>query len=159
MQPSITKQQRELIQLLRPFSGNQGTQIISEMKKKLKKCLPANVKTTITYESTKLLSQFHVKAKTKFEYQYNLVYFSKCFDVHFKDTYVGKTDWRTTGRITDHKKWDKNFHIPEHFSKNFKILNSNYRNNIKRKISKALYIQKIKPFLNVKRKIKLNLYN
>ena len=33
-----------------PFSGNQGTQILSKMRKELKNCLPDNVKTTITYE-------------------------------------------------------------------------------------------------------------
>ena len=51
------------IQLLLPFSENQGTQILSKMSKDLKKCPLANVnvKTTIGYENTKLSPQFSVK--------------------------------------------------------------------------------------------------
>ena len=54
------------------------------MRNKLKKFFPANVKTTITYESTKLSLQFPVKGKTKFKHQLNLVYFSKCPEVNCK---------------------------------------------------------------------------
>ena len=82
------------IQLLLPFSENQGTQILSKMSKDLKKCPLANVnvKTTIGYQNTKLSPQFSVKYKTKFKHQHNLVYFCKCPDFKCKDAYVGETD-------------------------------------------------------------------
>ena len=66
-------------------------------------------------------------------------------------------------------KIDKNSHILEHcheiqhsqvWKTYFKILNDNYRNNIKREIGEVLHMQTIKPTLNAKEKsIKLNLYN
>ena len=40
----------------------------------MKKYLPATVKTTISYEGIKLLSQFPIKDKTKFEQQLNLFF-------------------------------------------------------------------------------------
>lgn len=47
------KMDEEQIQLLLSFSGFQGTQTLSKMRRDLRKCCPANIKTTFTYESTK----------------------------------------------------------------------------------------------------------
>lgn len=68
---SNNKANEEQIKLHLPFSGNQGAKTIKSKKKQLKKCLPANVKTTISYERIKLLSQFLVKDKTKPEHKHN----------------------------------------------------------------------------------------
>ena len=54
-------------QLFLPFSGKQGIQLLSKMKKQLKKCIPSNVKTNITYEGTKLSKKIPAKGRTKFE--------------------------------------------------------------------------------------------
>ena len=67
----------------------------------MRKCFPANVKTTITCEGMRLFPQFPVKDKNKFEHQDNLVYFTKCPDVNCKDTYVRETNQKITERITD----------------------------------------------------------
>lgn len=58
------------------------------MKTYLKKCIPVNAKTTITYEGTKLLTQFPVKDKIKLELHHDLFYFSKCPDFNCKEKYV-----------------------------------------------------------------------
>ena len=164
-----SKENTEQIQLLLPFSGNQGSNLLTKMKKELKKHLPNNVKTLITYEGTKLSTKFQVKDKTKFEHRHNITYYSCCPNINCSDSYVGETERRIKERIIDHNKRDKKSHLLKHARENghnhvwkddFKILNSNYRNSIKRKISEALYIRQLKPTLNVKEKsIKLNLYN
>ena len=69
----------------------------------------------------------------------------------------------------NHNKRDESSHLLKHTRENqhihawnddFKILNGNYKNNRKRKISKALYIRTLKPTFNVKEKsIRLELYN
>ena len=41
-----------------PFSGKQGIQLLSKMKKQLKKRIPSNVKTCIAYKGTKLSTRF-----------------------------------------------------------------------------------------------------
>ena len=63
--------------------------------------------------------------------------------------------------MQDHKNRDKNFHLLKHsreksrthvWENDFKILGNNYQSNIKRKISKALYIRQLKPTLNAHEK-------
>ena len=129
------------------------------------------MKTYITYEATKLLTQFPVKDGTKFEHRHNIynVYFSFCPNVTCNKTHVGETDRRIKERIIDHNKRDKSLHLLKHDCEtqhihvcidNFIILNDNYKNNIKRKTSETLYIRTLKPTLNVKEKlIRLELYN
>ena len=157
------------LQLFLPFSGKQGIQLLSKMKKQLKKRIPSNVKTCITYEDTKLSTQFPVKDRTKFEHRHNIVYFSCCPNATCNDTYVGETDRRIKERIMDHNKRDKSSHLLKHaresqhthvWKDDFKILSGNYKSSVKRKISEALYIRTLKPTLNVKEKsIRLELYN
>ena len=64
------------------------------MKKHLKKTLPENVKTIITYQSKKLSSKFPTKDKTEFQHQNNLVYYSRCPNYQCKEDYVGESDRR-----------------------------------------------------------------
>ena len=55
------------------------------------------MKTCITYEDTKLSTQFSMKDRTKFEHRQNIVYFSRCPNVTCNETYVGETDSRIKG--------------------------------------------------------------
>ena len=168
-QTNTTDNSETKLQLFLPFSGKQGIQLLSKMKKQLKKRIPSNVKTCITYEGTKLSTQFPVKDRTKFEHRHNVVYFSRCPSATCNDTYVGETDRRIKERIMDHNKRDKSSHLLKHaresqhthvWKDDFKILNGNYKSSVKRKISEALYIRTLKPTLNVKEKsIRLELYN
>ena len=139
------------------------------MKKQLKKSIPSNVKTCITYEGTKLLTQFPVKDRTKFEHRRNIVYFSCCPNVTCNETYVGEPDKRIKERIMNHYKSDKSLHLLKHARENqhtevwnndFEILNGNHKINIKRKISEVLYTRTLNSTLNIKEKsIRLELYN
>ena len=61
------------------------------MKSQLKKRILSNVKTCITYEGTKLSTQSPVKDRTKFEHRHNLVYFGRCPNTTWNETYVGET--------------------------------------------------------------------
>ena len=76
-----TTDNRNKLQLSVPFLGKQGIQLLSKMKRQLKKSIPSHVKTYITYEGTKLSTQFPVKDRTKFEHRPNIVYFSRCHNV------------------------------------------------------------------------------
>ena len=96
-------------------------------------------------------TQFPVKDKTKFKHQHNITYFSKCPEIDCKETYIGETDRRIQERIIDHNNRDKKTYLLKHsqgsqhshvWINDFKILNSNYKKDIKRNISEALYIRK-----------------
>ena len=168
-QTNTTENSETKLQLFLPFSGKQGTQLLPKMKRRLKKSILSNVKTCITYEGTKLSTQFLVKDRTKFEHRYNIVYFSRSSNVTCNETYVGETDRRIKEHIIDHNKRHKSSHLLKHahesqhthvWKDNFKILNGNYKSSVKRKISEVLYIRILKPTLNVKEKsIRLELYN
>ena len=168
-QTNTTDNSETKLQLFLPFSGKQGTQLLSKMKRRLKKSIPSNVKTCITCEGTKFLTQFPVKDRTKFEHRHNIVYFSRRPNVTCNETYVAETDRRIRERIIDHNEGDKSSHLLKHARKsqqthvwkdNFKILNGNCKSSVKRKISEALYIRTLKPTLNVKEKsVRLELYN
>ena len=99
------------------------------------------MKTCITYEGTKISTQFPVKNITKFEHRHNVLYFSRCPNVTCNETYVEETDRRIKERIMDHNKSDKSLHLLKqpresqgtHVWKiDFKILNGNYKSSVKR---------------------------
>ena len=135
---------KDKVQILLPYAGTQGDNLINKMNKQLKKHLPQDIKVITTYQGTKLSSRFSVKDKVTFEHKHNLVYYGKCPEKECKDDYIGETDRRIRERIIDHNKRDKSSHLLRHarehkhthvWDNNFKILNSNYNSKIKRKIS------------------------
>ena len=75
------------------------------------------MKTCITFEGTKLSTQFPSKDRTKFEHKHNIVYFSRCPNVTFNETYVQQTGRRIKERIMDHNKRDKTLHLLKHARK------------------------------------------
>ena len=140
------------------------------MKKQLKKSIPPNVKTYITYKGTKFSTKFPVKDRTKFEHRHQIVYFISCPNVNYKETYVEETDRRINKHLIDHNNRGKNSHLLKYvresqhthlWKDDFKLLNSYYKSSIKRKISEALYIRTLKSTtLNVKEKsVRLELRN
>ena len=82
------------LQLFLPFLVKLGIQLLSNMKKQLKKSISSNVKTCITHEGTNLSIQFLAKDRTKFERMYNIVYFSRYPNITCNETYVGEKDRR-----------------------------------------------------------------
>ena len=157
------------IQMTLPYAGKQGEKVIRKMKKTLRDNLPVEIKARTAYKATKLESKFSTKDKTKFEHKNNLVYICKCPDPDCNDTYIGETNRRIKERIIDHNKRDKNSHILSHareknhphvWLNDFKVLDTNYKSNVKRKISEALYIKSLKPSLNIQDKsFPLKLFN
>ena len=157
------------VQIMLPYNGKQGNKFLSKMKKHLNKSLPTEVKTIVTYQSKKLETKFQLKYKTRFNQQNNLVYYSKCPNKTSNENYVGETDRRIEERIMDNNKRDKNSHLLKHSRErnrqhacenDVKVLGNNYRSNFKREISEVLFIEQLKPSLNVKEKsIQLQLFN
>ena len=96
-----------------------------------------------------------------------MIHFSR--NVTCNETCEGETNRRIKERIMDHDERDKSSHLLEHaresqhthiWNGDFKILNSNYKSSIKRKISEALYIRTLRSTSNVKEKsVRLELYN
>ena len=81
------------------------------MKKQLKKLLPDNVKTMVTYQIKKLAKRFPVKNKIDFQHQNNVVYYGKCPNPNCKDDYKDETERRVIERELDHNKRDKKSHM------------------------------------------------
>ena len=73
------------IQIFVPFCGKQRHQLLSKMKKQLKRTLPDDIKTIISYKSTKLSTKFPVKDKTDFQHKHYVVYYGKCPNEGCKD--------------------------------------------------------------------------
>ena len=49
------------IQLIFPYSGKQGKKLMTKKKKHIKKTLPENMQTIVTYQSKKVFTEFNVK--------------------------------------------------------------------------------------------------
>ena len=81
------------------------------MKKQLKKVLPDNVKTVVTYQSKTLESKFPVKDKIDVLHQNNVAYCGKCRNPNCKDDHIGETDRRVIERVINHNKRDKKPHM------------------------------------------------
>ena len=79
-----TKEPTETVQIIVPYTGKQGHEIISKMKKDLSKALPSKVKTMVTYQGTKLSTKFNIKDQTKFQNKNNIVYNGKCPNINCK---------------------------------------------------------------------------
>ena len=134
------------------FSGKQGVQLMSKIKKQLQKSVSSIMKTCIINECAKLSTQFLAKDRTRFEHGNNMVYFNHCSNVACNETYGGESDRRINEHIIDLNKWDKNSHLLKHphesqythvWIDNSKIFNGNYKSNTKAKVSEVLYIKAI----------------
>ena len=122
------------IQLVLPYAGKRGNNIIRKMNRQLNKHLKDDVKVMITYQGTKHSSRFQVKEPTKFERRIDVVYCCKYPENDYDDFYIGETDRRMSEGIIDHNKRDKNSHPLQHaqnkkhahvWVNDFPILNSN----------------------------------
>ena len=155
-----------------PYAGAEGEQIMKKMKRVIdsigrKPDEERNIR--VIYKAKKLGTKFPTKDKTPKEHLHNVVYHAKCPNKKCKSKYTGETRCRTQKRVIQHNKKDDKSHLLIHakktkhrrvWMKDFEILGSGYSSNIKRKISEALFIKKLKPDLNVqKESLKLSLYN
>ena len=152
------RKEEEILTLSLPYAGSKGENLINKLKKDLKQKLPKNVKTRITYKADKLQTRFQVKDQIKFENKHNVTYLATCEKCGHR--YIGETKCRCKKRVIQHNKTDKNSHLLKHAKSNkhkrvwlpdFKILNSGYTTNFKRKISESLYIKEHKPEINIQK--------
>ena len=165
----------DVITLTLPYGGNIGDNIISKMKKNISKVISVmpkknkNTKIRVIYKAKKLGSKFKIKDQTKLQHMHNVVYNGKCHTESCISHYGGQTKCRLGKRIIQHNRTDKNSHLLKHANEtghqrvwleDFKILGSGYASNFKRKISESLFINEIKPDLNIqKTAFKLSLFN
>ena len=134
---SVSQENCKNFQLILPYAGKEGTQLTSKTKTRLKKLLPDNVKTMVTYQREKLASKFPVKDKIDFQHQNNVVCYGKCPNPNCKDDYIGETDRRVIARVIDHNKRDKKSMLKHSRDKlhshvweyDFKLLGNNYQSN------------------------------
>ena len=121
----------------------------------MKTLLPDNVKTDVVFQGKQLSSCFNIKDKTKCPHKHDLVYHAKCAEESYNDDYVNETARHISERVLDHSGRKKNPHILKHQIKkehpcseykNFKVISSGFHNNTKkRKLSKALWINTLRP--------------
>ena len=165
-----SKETQQTLQLMVPYSGNLGHKLLSKMKNQLKKTLPHDVNTRISYKSAKVSNKFPVKDKTDFQHKNNVVYLSKCPSQGCHENYIGETNRRIVESIQDHNNRDKkNSHLLKHarekghthvWENDFKILGNNYQSKKKPKISESLYIRQLKSTVNAHEKsIPLHFFN
>ena len=105
-----SKETQQTLQLMVPYSGKQGHKLLSKMKKQLKKTLPEDVNTMISYKGTKLSAKFLVKDKTVFQHKNNIVYHSKCPSEGCHENYIEETNRRIVVRIHDHSNREMTSH-------------------------------------------------
>ena len=94
-----------------PYQGEKGDYLIKFMKRNLKKILPNNMKSQITYAGRRLGSLFQTKDQTIFEHKHDLIYHRKCPTENCVDEHIGETARRVKGRIVDHTGRDTNSHL------------------------------------------------
>ena len=132
-----------------------------------KEYIVKRVEDSITF--SKLSSKFQIKDETKFKHMHNIVYHGKCHDKSCNSHYGGQTKCRIEKRVIQHNRTDINSHLLKHahefrhervWLEDFKVLGSGYSSDFKRKISESLFINELKPDLNVqKTAFKLSLFN
>ena len=153
-----------------PFRGQQGNNIIKNLRKKLDKCLPQKIKPRFTYTGKKIGSFFPIKDKIKQEHLSNITYgYTRNKEIRgckIKD-YIGETNVRFETRTQEHKS-QKQSSIYKHAAQNdyniteddFEILDMGYKHDIDRKIGEALFIKEFRPKLNEQNiSLKLQLFN
>ena len=120
------------------------------------------------YTGTKLGSNFQIQDKTKFDDQYDLVYYVTCPEC--QEDYIGEIDRKPHERICDHSGKDSKSHMLKHSLENnhkqvsfedFCRIQNGYTNSkFKQKISEELFIKELCSSLNTQETpVPLLLYN
>ena len=74
-----------------PLLWKKRSHLLSKIKKQFKRALPEDIKTMITYKSTKLSTK-----------KFPTVYRNKCLDEGCKDNFIGKTNSSIVERMKYH---------------------------------------------------------
>ena len=150
-------------------SDTRRQSIVKKLKKDLDKKLNDKVRLRVTYKSTKVMSRFQLKDKTKIEHLHNVTYKIKCPNTCCDSNYGSQTKCRIGKRILEHNGRDKASHALNHSHENkhrrvwledVTILGKGYASNFKRKISESLFIKELRPDLNKQKdSYRLKLFN
>ena len=87
--------------LILPYAVPTGNAIIETMNNNLKRFLPNNVETRVTYTSQKLGTKFQFKGKTKYQHKHDVAYYSKCPEGTCNNNCLGETGRRIIERSAD----------------------------------------------------------
>ena len=165
-----TNNDRKIHSLMLPFAGAKGNTMLKSMNRCIKRIVPNDVNTRITYTGHKLNTRFQIKNRTAQIHKHDLVYYVKYPDQSCNQDCLGETGHRIIESTADHSGKDKHSHLFKHAGNenhkhidldNIKVIYSGYYNSrFKRKISEALYIKQFKPMLNIQEQsIPLKLFN
>ena len=130
--------------------------IMKEVNKQFKNLQHHKIKGRFAYKAKRLASSFNLKDKIEKKYQHNVVYRVDCPDCD--NFYIGESGRRIEERVFDHAGRDRNSHVYKHSlatghneisMDNVTIINSNFSNYYKRKVSEAIYIKQKRPILNI----------
>ena len=165
-QNNVEPEETLTVQITLPYAGKKGEDIAREIHHHVKRGKP-KFNARIAFKAKRVGSFFNIKDKIKKEHEHNLVYETKCPDCDVN--YVGEAGRRLIMRVNDHGGKDKQSHVLKHSLETghrrvtldeTKILNKNFRNYYKRKISEALFIKQKNPVLNIQDKsVPLKLFN
>ena len=72
------------------------------MRRIISKLLLPEIKTEVVYTGKKLSTCFNVKDQSKFDSQYDVVYYSDCHNGTFRENYIGGSGRRISECIKDH---------------------------------------------------------
>ena len=142
--------EEKIIQCTLSYAGEKGELIVKEVNKQFKKVKKHNLKAHFAFKAKRLSLHFNLKDPIKKEHLHNVVYEIECPDCDMR--YFSETGRRIHKQFKEHTGRDHNSHFLKHtleeghsvsFS-NLKVLNSNYANYSKRKVSEALYIKQKK---------------
>jgi len=148
--------QDKIIQITLPYAGKKGELIMKEVNKQFKNLQHHKIKGRFAYKAKRLASSFNLKDKIEKKYQHNVVYRVDCPDCD--NFYIGESGRRIEERVFDHAGRDRNSHVYKHSlatghneisMDNVTIINSNFSNYYKRKVSEAIYIKQKRPILNI----------
>ena len=84
------------------------------MNRCIKRIVPNDINTRITYNGHKLNNRFQIKDKTAQIHKCDLVYYIKCPDQSCSQDYLGETGRRIIERTADHSGKDKHSDLFKH---------------------------------------------
>ena len=91
----------KMYSLILPYTGPKGNTITKTMNNSLKRILPDNVITRVTYTGQKLGKKFQNKDKTD-QHKHDLICYCKCPEPLCNEDYLGETGRKFIERSADH---------------------------------------------------------
>ena len=77
--------------LVLPYQDKKGEFIIKSMKKLFRNLLPQCIVPKVVFTGSNLSLKFHVKDRTIFSHNLDIIYHGNCPETGFRDNYVGDT--------------------------------------------------------------------